>query len=169
MRPTAEASTSDGLARTLEFLEGADVGHTVIGHSPTFSACESARVAYQPCEMFAKSVLLWTGAGHALAVLPAAQRLDLAKARAALGGRRGLRLATEGEMAAAFPGFAVGALPPLGRLLGVPGVVDPRLLTYNHVLCAGGDHSHSLWVDPIDLARLNDERVVDVCREPAHR
>jgi prolyl-tRNA editing enzyme YbaK/EbsC (Cys-tRNA(Pro) deacylase) len=42
-------------------------------------------------------------------------------------------------------------------------IVDPRLLTYNRVLCSGGDHRHSVLLDTMDLVRASRALVTDVC------
>jgi prolyl-tRNA editing enzyme YbaK/EbsC (Cys-tRNA(Pro) deacylase) len=46
-------------------------------------------------------------------------------------------LATEAELAADFPGYELGALPPLGSLLGVPPLIDPEALDHETVLFWG--------------------------------
>jgi hypothetical protein len=53
-----------------------------------------------------------------------------------------------------FPGFEVGALPPLGPDLPPAEVVDVRLLYRERLLCSAGDHRHSLAIDPRDLVRV---------------
>ena len=62
------------------------------------------------------------------------------------------------------------ALPPFGPLLPAPEVVDVRLLYHDRVVCAGGDHRHSLSLDPRELVRVAEPRVADVCEreEPRH-
>jgi prolyl-tRNA editing enzyme YbaK/EbsC (Cys-tRNA(Pro) deacylase) len=42
-------------------------------------------------------------------------------------------------------------------------VIDIRLLYHGTVLCAAGDHRHSLLIDPRDLFRLAEPRVADIC------
>jgi prolyl-tRNA editing enzyme YbaK/EbsC (Cys-tRNA(Pro) deacylase) len=45
-------------------------------------------------------------------------------------------------------------------------VIDRRLLDASQVLCAGGDHRHSILIDPGELAWLSDAQVADICLEP---
>jgi Ala-tRNA(Pro) deacylase len=117
----------------------------------------------------AKTVVLHDRDGYRLAVIPASRRLDVSRARAAVNGSAQMRLATEDEMATAFPGFEVGALPPFGPLLPAPEIVDVRLVYHDEVLCGGGDHRHSVLLDPRDLLRVAEPRVADVCEhEPQH-
>ncbi|HEU4899838.1 MAG TPA: YbaK/EbsC family protein [Actinomycetota bacterium] len=56
-------------------------------------------------------------------MVPASRRLELRRVRELLEDP-GVRLASEAELAADFPGYGLGALPPLGSLLGVPLVVS---------------------------------------------
>jgi prolyl-tRNA editing enzyme YbaK/EbsC (Cys-tRNA(Pro) deacylase) len=53
-------------------------------------------------------------------------------------GDRHVRLATEEELLRDFPGFELGALPPLGSLLGAPLYVDQEVLQHETVVFAAG-------------------------------
>jgi Ala-tRNA(Pro) deacylase len=153
----------------VEYLEGNRVPYEVLEHEPTMSAAAEAEATGRPSSQVAKTVVLQDQRGYVLAILPASERLDLHKVREALGSSRALRLATEEEIAQDFPGFDVGATPPLGPMLPRAEVVDERLLGEQLIVCAGGDHRHSLVLDPRDVVRLADASVVDICQEPAPR
>jgi prolyl-tRNA editing enzyme YbaK/EbsC (Cys-tRNA(Pro) deacylase) len=45
----------------------------------------------------------------------------------------------------------------------VPEVVDVRLLYRERIVCAAGDHRHSVRLDPRGLLRLIEPRVADIC------
>ena len=152
-----------GIDVVTELLERRGVPYEVVEHEPTYSALDEATAAHAEAHHTAKTLALHDRDGWRLAVLPANHRLDLDKVRRLLGGTRHLRLGTEEEMRAAFPAFDVGALPPVGPMLPLPEVVDIRLLYRSPVLCPGGDHRHSLRVDPRDLVRLAEPRVGDIC------
>src|SRR5918994_76203 len=100
-----------------------------------------------------------------LAVVPASHRLELDKARQALGASASLRLATETEISRHAGPFEVGAVPPLGPLLDAVEIVDGRLLEHDAILLSGGDHTHGVLVDPNDLIEVAQPRVGDVCAE----
>jgi Cys-tRNA(Pro)/Cys-tRNA(Cys) deacylase len=68
-------------------------------------------------------------------------------------------------MAADFSEFELGAIPPLGEMLPAPEIVDRRLLGHDRVLCNGGDHTHSILLDPDDIVRASQAQVADVCEE----
>lgn len=151
-----------GRAQLERYLREQGVQAELIEHAHSESAIAEAEAAHLPAEQTAKTVVLQTPGGYRFAVIAASDRLDLGKAAAALDVRRhDLRLATEEDMAADFPGHEVGALPPLGPDTPVE-LIDMRLLAYQRVLCSGGDHEHSLLIDPADIVRLTGARMDDL-------
>lgn len=146
----------------VDYLQGEGLKVDVIEHEPTLDALTEGRVAGFEPEEVAKTVVLADEHGFILAVVTAADRLALAKVRRELSGRRGLRLATEGEMAVYLPMFEPGAIPPLGPMVPNAELVDLRLLAKPLVLVPAGDHTHSAVVDPRALVRLMGARAVDI-------
>jgi Ala-tRNA(Pro) deacylase len=145
------------------FLEQRGIRYEVVEHRQSFSAAGEALASGVQPQNAAKSVLLHDEDGYRLAVIPASERLDLHKARELLDASSHLRLATEKEIGEDFPGFELGAIPPLGPMLPAPEVLDRRLLDHEQVLCNAGDHSHSVLVDPSELSRATDAEVGDIC------
>ena len=154
---------SAGAAAPLEsYLRERGVSFSLVEHARSESAAAEARAARLPPEQIAKTIVLHTPHGYRFAVIPGSDRLDLYKAAAALGvGRHALRFATEADMAADFPAYEIGAIPPLGPDTPVE-LIDPRLLDFGHVLCPAGDHEHSLKVDPADIVRATGALTVDL-------
>jgi prolyl-tRNA editing enzyme YbaK/EbsC (Cys-tRNA(Pro) deacylase) len=144
------------------YLHDQGVGFEVVAHPRSETAASEARAAHIPAEQTAKTVVLSTRGDYRFAVIPASDRLELRKAADALGiDRHELRLATEAEMAADFPSYEVGAIPPLGPDTPAE-LIDQRLLAYGRVLCPAGDHEHSLLVDPGDIVRVTGALTVDL-------
>ena len=149
-----------GRAHLRSYLRDHGVSFDVVEHARSESSVAEARAAHRPAEQTAKTVVLHTPDGYRFAVICASDRLDLHKAAAALGvSRHELRFATEADMAADFPAYDVGAIPPIGPDTPAE-VIDPRLLDYGQVLCPAGDHEHSLLVDPLDIVRVTGARIV---------
>ena len=144
-----------------EYLDGEEIEYEIVEHGQRFTAAAEARAAGVGPEDAAKDVVLRSGDEYILAVIPASERLDLKKARDLLDDAE-LRLATEAELARDFTQFERGARPPFGPILGVRQIVDERLLDHEQVLCNGGDHRHSLKVDPRAIVRIADARVADL-------
>jgi Ala-tRNA(Pro) deacylase len=154
-----------GIDAVTDWLATKRIHYRLVEHDPTYSASSEAQVAGYAPEQSAKTVVLRDHEAFRLAVIPASSRLDLHKLRDLLDAGKSLRLATEEEMASELPAFEVGAVPPFGPMLPAPEVVDRRLLTYNRVLCSGGDHRHSLLIDSEDLVRVAGATVADVCED----
>jgi Ala-tRNA(Pro) deacylase len=137
----------------------------LVEHGERFTAAAEARASGVGPEDAAKDVVLRRGDEYVLALIPASERLDLSKVRNLTGAGDELRLATEEEIAADFPGFAVGALPPFGPIFEVEEIVDRRLLDHDRVLCNGGDHSHSVKVNPNEIVRVAGAQVGDLSQD----
>jgi Ala-tRNA(Pro) deacylase len=154
-----------GFEAVEHFLERERAAYELIEHDETFAAAEEARVTGGVPEEMAKTVLLHDHSGFCAAVIPASERLDLEKARVLLAASGHLRLATEAEVAAEFPAFDAGALPPFSALLGTPEILDQRLLDHREIICSGGDHRHALRISPHEIKRLGQPLVADICAE----
>jgi Ala-tRNA(Pro) deacylase len=165
-----DAGSESPLARALARLEAAGIRYETVEHPPTYTAADEADAIGRPRQETAKTLVLLDHDRVRLAVIPASRRLDLDRARHALGASRHLRLATEDEVAGRFPAYEVGAVPAFAGEA-IPELIDSRLLYHEKVLCSAGDHRHSVLLDPRDLFRLTEPRVADICiHEPGgHR
>jgi Ala-tRNA(Pro) deacylase len=160
-----EPNGKTGIGLVTRHLDELGIAYEVVEHRRGLSAADEARAAGVAPANAAKSVLLRDAEGFRLAVVPASERLDLHKLRQLLEAGKSLRLANEEEMASEFPGFELGAIPPLGEMLPAAEIVDRRLLDHDRVLCNGGDHQHSLLLDPRDLVRVSSAVEADICQE----
>lgn len=152
---------TNALETLTAFLDERGVRYELVSHEPTFTASDDAAAAgIEPAAMI-KTVALCDRESYLLAAIPASRTLDLERARAALRATSHLRLASEDEIAAQFPQFEVGAIPPVGSP--VPEAVDVRLLYRDRVGCPAGDHEHTILLDPRDIVRLAEPRVADIC------
>jgi Ala-tRNA(Pro) deacylase len=93
-----------------------------------------------------------------MAVLPADCLLDLEELAERLNLRH-VRLATEVEVANLFPECEVGAMPPLGRLFGLPVYIDSRLAEEEYITFNGGTHRDAIQIRFSDLLRLTDPKI----------
>lgn len=146
------------------YLHEHAVAHEIVEHEERFTAAAEARAADVEPQDAAKAVLLRGEQGYLLAVIPASHRLDLHKVRS-VGRDPKLELASESELAVAFPRMQLGALPPIGPDPGIREVLDPRLLEHERILCGAGDHRHSVLLDPQELVRVREPTVADVCED----
>ena len=156
------ATGADSIAR---FLEHARIAYELVVHEPVMSAAAEARVAGRSPDEVAKTVVLHDGDAYVLAAIPASRRLDLHKLRELLGATRQLRLASEEEIAREFPAFEVGAVPPFGPVVPAAEVIDRDLVAHERILCAAGDHRHSVLVDPREIVRITAATTADISED----
>jgi Ala-tRNA(Pro) deacylase len=151
-----------GIEAVSRLLEGRKVRYEVVEHDATYSAAAEARAIEADPQATAKTVALHDRDGYRLAVVPASERIDLRRVREVLDATHHLRLATEHELERDFPAFEVGAMPPFATTP-LPEVVDLRLLHHDHIVCAGGEHRCSIRMEPLELLRITEPRVADIC------
>jgi Ala-tRNA(Pro) deacylase len=146
-----------------EHLDERGVAFQVIPHRRAFTSLQEARELGVAADEVVKTVALCSQGKYVLAVVPASRRLELRRVRELLGDP-GVRLASEAELQADFPGYALGALPPLGSLLGVRLLVDPEVLDHERVLFAAGTETESVQVITAELFRDEPLAVLPLTR-----
>jgi Ala-tRNA(Pro) deacylase len=171
MDADADARASGGSAAVHARLADRGIEHEIIPHPPTYSAAAEAEAVGEPGGHVAKTVVAVDDDRMWLAVLPASRRLDLHALREHTGASRHLRLATEQELADWFAEYDVGAVPPLGAMIGVPEVIDPMLLAHDTVVCPAGDRQHALRLSVEALMAAAEPAVADISEhiEGGHR
>jgi Ala-tRNA(Pro) deacylase len=152
------------MSRVTDYLAERGVGFEVVPHRRAVTSLQEARALGVAANEVLKTVALWTGGKYVLAVVPASRRLDLRRAREALADPAA-RLASEAELQADFPGYELGALPPLGSLLGVPLLVDPEVLGHALVVFAAGLETESVRVVTAELFRDEPLAVLPLTRQ----
>ncbi len=138
------------------------VGYELIPHRRTATAREEALEV--GLGEVAKTIVVASGDGLVRTVIPAAERLDLGKVRAALHDGKDVRLVTEGELAGAYPMFDLGAVPPIGGPPGDRLLVDARVAARESVVFEAGSHESSVRMETKDVIRLGAAVVVDICK-----
>jgi Ala-tRNA(Pro) deacylase len=146
-----------------DYLSDRGIGFEVLPHRRAFTSMQEARELGMTADQVLKTVALWTEGKYVLAVVPASRRLELRLVRDALEDSAA-RLATEAELVADFPGYELGALPPLGSLLGVPLLVDPEVLDHEVVVFAAGTETESVRVAAGELFRDEPLAVLPLSR-----
>ncbi|MGE3820963.1 MAG: aminoacyl-tRNA deacylase [Isosphaeraceae bacterium] len=130
-------------------------------HRPASTASRLARNVHVTGRAVAKAVLLWTGDGYCLAVLPATGRVDLERFSRLLAGSV-VRLADEEEVSARLKDCERGAVPPFGRAFGLPTFVDLSLARgASKFVCVGNQRHEGLRLSYEDFERLERPRVAE--------
>ncbi|MFL6080368.1 MAG: Cys-tRNA(Pro) deacylase [Ornithinibacter sp.] len=152
--PATVALTAAGVAFTQHAYE----------HDPTARSfgLEAADVLGLPAEQVFKTLVVDTGAGLAVAVVPVAGQLDLKAMADAVGAKR----VTMADPAAAqrSSGYVVGGISPIGQKRRLPTVVDESAELFDVVYVSGGRRGLDLGLSPADLVRVTGADVADIAR-----
>ena len=147
----------------MKALRREHVSYELFPHRHTETALAEAEVLHEDPHQVAKTLILRTSFGYVRAVLRAVDRLDVEKARFALGTDE-VELASEEDLVGAYPEFELGAVPPVGgaydRVL-----VDQRLFDSRFVLFDAGTHDESIRLHTGDLLSLAEAEVADLAQE----
>jgi Ala-tRNA(Pro) deacylase len=163
----ADAGSHSAIGRThvevvCGYLKGLGIAFELIEHEPAMSAGAEGRLAGEPPEKVAKTIVLHDGGAYVIVAVAAADRLDLHKLRELLGAGRTLRFASEREIAEDFPTLEVGAVPPFGPMVPAAEVIDRALAAESPILCPAGDHCHSVRVETDEIVRATAATVADI-------
>ena len=141
------------VALIAELLKRERMPHTAFRHPRAYTAQEEAAVSHIPGRCWAKVVICIADGQPVQAVLPAHYRVDLEQLRV-VAGAGALRLACEDEVAALYPDFEVGAMPPFGTVYGHKIFVDRCLVGEPEMVFNAGTHTEALCMHYWDFAEL---------------
>ena len=142
-----------------EHLKHQGSAFELLPHQQASTSTDKARALGIDAGEVLKTLAVRTGVGYVLVVIPASCRMDLHLVREALGDHHA-RLASEEELARDFPGYQLGALPPLGALLGGQVYVAPEVLEHDSVVFAAGTQTESVRMGAREL--FASEQVITV-------
>jgi Ala-tRNA(Pro) deacylase len=140
-----------------ELLVSRHITFQTLPHRRTYTANRMAQALHVKGREVAKTVLLRTGSGHILAVLPATHRVDLDQLREDLGEER-IDLASEEEMDRLFPDCERGAVPPFGSLYQVPTIMDDSLAEDENIVFEGPNHEQAIRMSLRDYEEIEHPR-----------
>jgi len=123
---------------------------------------EAVDVFGLPAEQMFKTLLVDTGAGLAVAVVPVAGSLDLKAMASALGVKR-VGMADPGA-AQRSSGYVLGGISPVGQKRALPTVVDESAELFDVVYVSGGRRGFDIGLSPTDLVRVTGAVLADIAR-----
>lgn len=144
--------------RVEEFLAARMAEYDVVAHPEAFTAQEQAAAAHVSGWSWAKVVVVKKEDGFALAVLPACCVIELGLLRGLMG-REMAELASLEDIGRLAPDCEPGALPPFGRLFGVPTFADEALVNQREITMPAGDRATAIRMRATEFVRLAGPRV----------
>lgn len=142
----------------IDYLRQNNVPFRRLPHRHAVSAQELAASLHVTGHRVAKAVLVEADGQKYIAVLPAAENVDLARLTAVLGAGKS-RFLSEDEFASIFQDCEVGAEPPFGRLYGLPVIVDSSLGSNEKIVFRAGSHGEALEINYSDFLALERPRI----------
>lgn len=123
---------------------------------------EAAQALGVPPDRVFKTLLVDTGAGLAVGIVPVDRQLDLKAVAAALGAKK----VSMADPAAAerSTGYVVGGISPIGQKRPLPTIVDTSALEHETVFVSGGRRGLDLEMAPADLVRITSARTATIAR-----
>ena len=125
----------------------------------TRTAADAAAAVGCGVAQIAKSIVFRCGMRAAVVITSGANRVDPAKAAAALGVRLGR---ADADWVRQATGFAIGGVAPVGHLSRPLLLLDEDLLALDPIWAAAGSPSHVFRTSPAALLRITGARVAAV-------
>jgi Cys-tRNA(Pro)/Cys-tRNA(Cys) deacylase len=115
-----------------------------------------------PAEQMFKTLLVDTGAGLVVGVVPVSGQLDFKAMAQALGVKK-VEMA-DPRIAERTTGYVVGGISPIGQKRSLPTVLDETAELFDVVYVSGGRRGLDIGVAPADLVRVTGAKVADISR-----
>jgi Ala-tRNA(Pro) deacylase len=140
------------------YLEQRRVPFRASEHPFGVTARMTAQHAHVSGKRFGKTVVLKQNGRFLLALVPAAETVDLSALADLIG--PGITLASEAELTELFPDCEPGAMPPLGGLYGLPVVADACLEKHATITVNGGTHTDVIELRWEDYVHTEHPRII---------
>jgi Ala-tRNA(Pro) deacylase len=135
------------------YLRDKGVEFEAYRHPEAFTAQEVAASKHVSGKQFAKAVMVVCDGNLVMAVVPAHEKVELARFKEVTGADD-VRLAQETEFAPHFSDCDAGAQPPFGNLYEVPTYVDESLTIQERIVVQAGTHTDTITLSYADYVRL---------------
>lgn len=138
--------------KIINLLDEQHIQYQALEHEPTPTCEDSARVRGTSMDQGAKALICVADKKPILIVLPCSQKLDvkLFKQRFSI---KDLRFASPDEIQD-LTGLQIGAIPPLGVILGLPTYVNSLLQSQTTIAFNAGDRTRSIIMEYVDFSKI---------------
>lgn len=143
--------------KIIQLLESNNIEYQALQHEPTPTCEDSARVRGTSMDQGAKALICMADKKPMLIVLPCSQKLDvkLFKQRFNI---KDLRFASPEEITD-LTGLQIGAIPPLGVILGLSTYVNSLLQNQTTIAFNAGDRTRSIIMQYADFTKIQKAEV----------
>ena len=135
------------------YLDEMGIHYRLLQHPTTYTAQDLAATEHIPGKQVIKPVVVRADGEFLMCALPASHRIDLEELRTQLEANH-VQLADESALRDLFPDCELGAEPPIGRIYGLPTVMDESLISDPMVTFQAGSHSKAVTMSLADYRRV---------------
>jgi Ala-tRNA(Pro) deacylase len=146
------------------YLDEMGVRYNLSYHPAAYTAQDLAAAEHVPGRMVIKPVVVEVDGKYMLCVLPAPYKIDMKELKAQLDATE-VKIAPEHQLAGLFPDCQLGAEPPIGRIYGLPTLIDESLLQDDRVTFQAGTHDAAVTMSLADYRRLAQAEVAHFGRQ----
>ena len=140
------------------YLDEMGVHYRASKHEDAFTAQDLAAAEHIPGRKVIKPVVVRADGEFVMCALPASYKIDLSELRHQLQCEE-VQLADEEAMRQIFGDCELGAEPPIGRLYGIPTLMDESLFADDRVTFQAGTHSDAITMSLADYRRVAQPEV----------
>lgn len=140
------------------YLDQMGVHYRVSRHDTAYTAQDLAASEHVPGKQVIKPVVIRADGQFVMCALPASYRVDIDELRDQLQARD-VDIAEEQSLENLFPDCELGAEPPIGRMYGMPTLMDESLIADDHVTFQAGTHEDSVTMTLADYRRIAQPEV----------
>lgn len=144
--------------RLQNFLDQQGVNYRLSHHDPTYRSQDLAAVEHISGRKVIKPVVVRADGRWVMCALPASYRVDLNELREQLNVDQVL-LADEDALGRLFPDCELGAEPPIGKLFGMPTLMDESLTADDTVTFQAGTHTDAVTMTLAEYRRVADAEI----------
>jgi Ala-tRNA(Pro) deacylase len=148
----------------LSFLDEQGVRYRLSHHPTAYTSQELAQVEHVSGRNVIKPVVVKADGQFVLCALPASYKVDLGELRSQLRADD-VRLADEQSLEQIFQGCEIGAEPPIGRLWGLPTLMDESLTADDMVTFQAGTHCDSVTMSLAEYRRIAQPEIAHFGRQ----
>ena len=143
----------------LEYLDSLQVDYSLVAHTTSFTAQETAKSAHIKEKNLAKVIIVGSGQLMSMVVVPAdciVLQSDLTR----LLKTPDLTIVPEYKFSNRFPECEVGAMPPFGKLYGMDVFLAKSLAQNEYIIFNGGNHHLLIKMRMADFLDITEARII---------
>jgi len=145
------------------FLDDQGVNYRLSHHADTYTSQDLAQCEHISGRHVVKPVLVKADGQFVLCALPASYKVDLMELRDQLRAKE-VYLADESQLQQCFPDCQLGAEPPIGRIWGLPTLMDESLTSGDHVTFQAGTHDQAVTMTLAEYRRIAQPEMAHFAR-----